>query len=182
MATINSATPTLHLLLDVVFIILSFILSFISLPYLLLYLQFLLLLTFMSTFLSYFLRRPPFFFLSSPSTSLQDLQLNRVTILTNSDVGSASFQSPSDKKYDLHPGDKFWKTHRGSPFPEVADAVQSDLAEYKTMEDKMMNLKTVMGMSSEEDPDTLTDNTAKLTSAIRCVSAYIVRGGGGGFT
>ena len=95
-----------------------------------------------------------------------------MTIPSASDAEGVSLQSPLDKIYDLHSADKFWGVHRGSPFPEVADAVQSELAEYKTMEDKMKTLKTVMGVSEAEDPDkvsgALSDNTAKLTSAIRC--------------
>ena len=53
----------------------------------------------------------------------------------------------------------------------MADAVQQELNEYKTLEEEVMRLKTVMGVSDEDDPDmvsgALTDNTAKLTSAIR---------------
>ncbi len=55
----------------------------------------------------------------------------------------------------------------------MADAVQGELDEYKRSEEEVLKLKSVMGVSEEEDPDVvagaLTDNTAKLTSAIRCV-------------
>ena len=58
-----------------------------------------------------------------------------------------------------------------SPFPTVADAVQGELNDYKTSEEEVMRLKSVMGVSEEDDPDVvagaLTDSTAKLTSAIR---------------
>ena len=93
--------------------------------------------------------------------------MNRVTI---PNAESTMRDGPS-KTYDLLSGDKFWETHRGSPFPTVADAVQSELNEYKTSEDEVMRLKTVMGSSEDGDPDLvsdmLSDNTAKLTSAIR---------------
>ncbi len=55
----------------------------------------------------------------------------------------------------------------------MADAVQGELDEYKKSEEEVLKLKSVMGVSEEDDPDVvagaLTDNTAKLTSAIRCV-------------
>ena len=55
----------------------------------------------------------------------------------------------------------------------MADAVQGELDEYKKSEGEVLRLKNAMGVSEEDDPDVvagaLTDNTAKLTSAIRCV-------------
>lgn len=97
--------------------------------------------------------------------------MNRVTIPSANSEGLPPGRAQDNKTYELQHGDRFWCSHRGSPFPEVADAVQSELAEYKTMEEEMMKLKNVMGVSDDDDPDTvsgaLTDNTAKLTSAIR---------------
>ncbi len=108
----------------------------------------------------------------------QDLELNRVRIPPSPSSSSSSEQAislqggPPDKTYDLLPSDKFWGTHRGDPFPTIADAVQLELNEYKSMEEEMMRLKNVMGVSEgEDDPsvdtDALSDSTAKLTSAIR---------------
>ncbi len=49
--------------------------------------------------------------------------------------------------------------------------MQGELDEYKRSESEVLRLKSVMGVSEEDDPDivagALTDNTAKLTSAIR---------------
>ncbi len=102
---------------------------------------------------------------------MQDLQLNRVTIPSSPSPPEPGASSQQNKTYDLQSNDRFWNTHRGSPFPEVADAVQSELAEYKLKEDEMMRLKNVVGVSEEDDPSTvsgaLSDNTATLTSAIR---------------
>lgn len=95
--------------------------------------------------------------------------MNRVTIPSDPEV--SALQRIPDKTYDLLAGDKFWGTHRGSPFPTVADAVQAELNEYKASEEEVMKLKKVMDVSEEGDPDAvsgaLTDNTAKLSSAIR---------------
>jgi hypothetical protein len=97
------------------------------------------------------------------------LELNRVTVPSEPEV--AALQRVPDKTYDLSMGDKFWNTHRGSPFPTVADAVQAELNEYKASEEEVLKLKKVMDVSEDTDPDTvsgaLTDNTAKLSSAIR---------------
>ena len=53
----------------------------------------------------------------------------------------------------------------------MAEAVQGELNEYKASEEEVMRLKSVMGVSEDDDPDVisgaLSDNTAKLTSAIR---------------
>lgn len=105
---------------------------------------------------------------------VMEFQLNRVTLPAPppSEVGGAEALLPGnqEKTYDLLPTDKFWQTHRGSPFPTVADAVQAEVNDYKTSEEEVMRLKTVMGVSEDDDPDVisgaLTDNTAKLTSAI----------------
>lgn len=55
----------------------------------------------------------------------------------------------------------------------MAEAVQGELNEYKASEEEVMRLKSVMGVSEDDDPDVisgaLSDNTAKLTSAIRYV-------------
>ena len=109
------------------------------------------------------------------SLSIQDLHLNRVTIPT-SEPEAPSLRREPEKTYDLLPGDKFWTSHRGSPFPEVADAVQKELEEYKKMEAEVMKLKDVMGENGD-DPDMgasgdLTDHTAKLSSAIRWLTLH----------
>ena len=51
--------------------------------------------------------------------------------------------------------------------------MQTEVNEYKASEEEVMRLKSVMGVSEEDDPDVIsgamTEKTAKLTSAIRCV-------------
>ena len=39
---------------------------------------------------------------------------------------------------------RFWHSHRGSPFPSVAEAVQTEVAEYRAKEEELTKLKSVM--------------------------------------
>lgn len=108
-----------------------------------------------------------------------DYSLNRVTLpKTSPGEGGASLPE-TEKVYDLLVGDKFWQTHRGSPFPNVAEAVQGELNEYKASEEEVKRLRSVMGVSEDDDPDVvsgaLSDNTAKLTSAISSLPELIER-------
>lgn len=107
-----------------------------------------------------------------------EMQLNRVTLPQATEESGASPQEP-EKTYDLLVSDRFWQTHRGSPFPEVADAVESEVKDYKASEEEVMRLKSVMGVSDEDDPDmvsgALTDRTAKLSSAISSLPELMER-------
>ncbi len=109
-----------------------------------------------------------------PSVSLlqQDLQLNRVVIEETVDVGHSTTGSRPKKKtksYDLSCQDKFWSSQKGNPFPEVAEAVQSELETYRASEDEVKKLKAAMGLEGEDEGaiSMLSDTTAKLTSAVR---------------
>ena len=39
---------------------------------------------------------------------------------------------------------RFWQSFRGKPFPEVADAVQREVGEYKAKEEELSRLKVAM--------------------------------------
>ncbi|XP_067654708.1 sec1 family domain-containing protein 1-like [Haliotis asinina] len=100
-----------------------------------------------------------------------DFKLNRVEIEETSEARSAAGSPrPMKKKktYDLSNADKFWETEKGSPFPTVAEAVQEELDVYRTQEDEVKKLKAAMGLEGEDDSaiSMLSDNTAKLTSAV----------------
>lgn len=100
-----------------------------------------------------------------------DLSLNRVEIHETVDGTKSAGRALSQKKkraYDLSSTDKFWQAHKGSPFPTVAEAVQEELESYKTQEDEVRRLKRAMGLEGENDSviSMLSDNTAKLTSAV----------------
>ncbi|XP_077992869.1 sec1 family domain-containing protein 1-like [Glandiceps talaboti] len=101
-----------------------------------------------------------------------DLKLNQVVIEETTETHSASPSGARPKKktktYDLNPKDKFWGQHKGSPFPMVAEAVQSELESYRASEDEVKRLKSAMGLEGEDDSaiSMLSDNTARITSAV----------------
>jgi len=55
------------------------------------------------------------------------------------------------KSYDLDLDDKFWINNKGMPFPEVAEAVQAELEDYRSSEDEIKRLKNVMGVDNDAD-------------------------------
>lgn len=102
---------------------------------------------------------------------LLDLNLNRVGIEEVLDAGNpATGQPPRIRKktYDLAAKDRFWQAQKGNPFPEVAEAVQEELEAYRASEDEVKKLKAAMGLEGEDESaiSMLSDNTAKLTSAV----------------
>ncbi len=54
--------------------------------------------------------------------------------------------------------------------------MQTEVSEYKASEEEVMRLKSVMGVSEDDDPDVIsgamTEKTAKLSSAIRYGGNY----------
>ncbi|KAJ6667351.1 hypothetical protein lerEdw1_017329 [Lerista edwardsae] len=101
-----------------------------------------------------------------------DFHLNRVVLeessgMENSPAGARP-KKKNKKSYDLTAADKFWQKHKGSPFPEVAESVQQELESYRTQEDEVKRLKSIMGLEGEDEGaiSMLSDNTAKLTSAV----------------
>ncbi|KAG8126243.1 putative Sec1 family domain-containing protein [Naja naja] len=101
-----------------------------------------------------------------------DFHLNRVVLEESSgmenSVAGARPKKKNKKTYDLTAADKFWQKHKGSPFPEVAESVQQELESYRTQEDEVKRLKSIMGLEGEDEGaiSMLSDNTAKLTSAV----------------
>ncbi|KAK3594147.1 hypothetical protein CHS0354_040923 [Potamilus streckersoni] len=100
-----------------------------------------------------------------------NLKLNRVEIEELTEVkspGGGSWPKKKKKTYDLNPTDTFWQAQKGNPFPTVAEAVQEELDAYRAKEDEVKNLKAAMGLEGEDDSaiSMLSDNTAKLTSAV----------------
>ncbi|XP_050419873.1 sec1 family domain-containing protein 1 [Adelges cooleyi] len=87
------------------------------------------------------------------------LNLNRVIVAQ---------EQKKSKTFDLDPKDVFWATHKGSPFPTVAESIQSELEHLKNSEEEVKHLKESMGLDGESDVALamMTDNTAKLTSAV----------------
>ncbi|XP_065920578.1 sec1 family domain-containing protein 1-like [Dysidea avara] len=80
---------------------------------------------------------------------LLDFDLNRVSLQPEVSELDSSTRGPA-KSYDLPCSDKFWQFHRGSPIPSVADAVQSELEQYKQSEEEVKRLKDAMVLSHTE--------------------------------
>jgi len=77
-----------------------------------------------------------------------------------------------DKDYELSSSDTFWTSHKGSPFPQVAEAIQEALEEIKAKQEDIQRMKSDLGLSENSEAEaalsglSLSDNTAKLTTAI----------------
>ncbi|XP_067010101.1 protein sly1 homolog [Anabrus simplex] len=97
-----------------------------------------------------------------------DLSLNRVVVEENMGRSPAGGARVKTRACDLDSRDKFWVTHKGSPFPIVAEAIQEELEQYRSSEDEVKKLKESMGIDNESDAafSMVSDNTAKLTSAV----------------
>lgn len=100
-----------------------------------------------------------------------DLKLNQVRIEESDKSSSlaAKAKKSNVKIYDLNPSDKFWQQNKGNPFPQVAEAVQEELEAYRCSEEEVKRLKSEMGLDgnvADEAISFLSDNTAKLTTAV----------------
>lgn len=98
-----------------------------------------------------------------------NLSLNRIT-LTEQDSAHPTARTKT-KEYDLNDVDTFWAAHKGSAFPDVAAAVEAELEEYKKAESHIKGLKS--DLPGDDAIDLLSDNTAKLTSAITSLPELI---------
>uniref|UniRef100_A0A182LSU9 Protein sly1 homolog n=1 Tax=Anopheles culicifacies TaxID=139723 RepID=A0A182LSU9_9DIPT len=101
-----------------------------------------------------------------------ELALNRVVVEEDPSADQQQYNAtgakPKMKACDLDSRDRFWCTHKGSPFPTVAEAIQEELEQYRSSEEEIKKLKTTMGIDGESDVafSMVNDNTAKLTSAV----------------
>ncbi|KAL0267545.1 UNVERIFIED_CONTAM: hypothetical protein PYX00_009791 [Menopon gallinae] len=96
------------------------------------------------------------------------LNLNRVIIEESTGSTPSGGARAKTKSYQLDPNDKFWLSHKGSPFPTVVEAIQEELEQYRSSEEEVKRLKKSMGIEgdSEEAFAMVNDVTAKLTSTI----------------
>ncbi|XP_078349451.1 sec1 family domain-containing protein 1-like [Oculina patagonica] len=105
-----------------------------------------------------------------------DLHLNRVVVKESTpntpepvDPHHRHPKQVKVKSYDLSVMDKFWGSHKGSPFPTVAESIQKELDEYRASEEEVKRLKNVMGIDESNEEamsEFMADSTAKLTSAV----------------
>lgn len=96
-----------------------------------------------------------------------NLSLNRVVVEDDDAKGGAKAKA---KACDLDSRDRFWFSHKGSPFPTVAEAIQEELEQYRNSEEEIKKLKTSMGIGDGENETAafslVNDNTARLTNAV----------------
>jgi len=77
-----------------------------------------------------------------------------------------------NKESELDSKDQFWVEHKGSPFPQVAEAIEVALKEIKGKEDEITGMKRELGLEGGEVEEdiisnlSLSDNTSKLTNAV----------------
>lgn len=98
-----------------------------------------------------------------------EFSLNRVVIEDDDEnKGHGGARRKHKKSHDLDANDKFWKTHKGSPFPTVAEAIQEELEQYRNSEVEIKKLKSTMGIDGENEIafSMVNDNTEKLTNAV----------------
>lgn len=97
-----------------------------------------------------------------------ELSLNRVIVEDDNEKAASTGAKSKMKACDLDSRDKFWSSHKGSPFPTVAEAIQEELEQYRSSEDEIKKLKSTMGIDGESEVafSMVNDNTAKLTSAV----------------
>ena len=103
---------------------------------------------------------------------LLNTELNKVTVADESSKSRTRTQV-----FDLNPNDKFWRAQRGSPFPQVADAVQRELDDYKRREDEVKNpidLESPLGAAPGVDKGAmLAESTAKLTNTMSSLQGLL---------
>uniref|UniRef100_A0A1A9VZV3 Protein sly1 homolog n=1 Tax=Glossina brevipalpis TaxID=37001 RepID=A0A1A9VZV3_9MUSC len=95
------------------------------------------------------------------------LQLGLNLVYVEDDAPSGGTRK-KPKACDLDRNDRFWATHKGSPFPTVAEAIQEELESYRNSEEEIKHLKTFMGIDGENEVafSMVNDTTARLTSAV----------------
>lgn len=76
-----------------------------------------------------------------------NIQLNKVQVIEEDGDSGNTKLTP----FELDPSEEFWLEHRGSPFPQVADAIQRSLEDYKRREEEMKNIRTNMALDEKAD-------------------------------
>lgn len=98
-----------------------------------------------------------------------NLKLNRIILNEASSSADSSTSKSKSRTFDLTSNDKFWHLHKGSPFPQVAEAVQEELEAYRSSEEEVKKLKSAMGLDGNDEAVaalSCIDATAKLNSAV----------------
>jgi hypothetical protein len=105
---------------------------------------------------------------------LLNAELNKVSVVD--ETGGKS--KAKVQVFDLNPNDKFWRVQRGSPFPQVAEAVQRELDEYKRRENEVKSqsdLNSPLGADAPVDESALAlaESTSKLTNTMSSLAELL---------
>ncbi|KAK0180867.1 hypothetical protein PV327_003204 [Microctonus hyperodae] len=97
-----------------------------------------------------------------------ELALNRLVVEENIGRSPAGGARAKTRACELNNTDRFWSQHKGSPFPQVAEAIQEELEQYRACEDEVKKLKSSMGIDDDSDAacSMVSNNTARLTNAV----------------
>lgn len=103
-----------------------------------------------------------------------NLSLNKVAV-TDKELNPPSGVRSKPKECHLDSNDNFWATHKGSPFPTVAEAIQEELEQYRSSEEEVKRLRKSMGIENDSEimVNMVSDTTAKLTSAVNSLPQLI---------
>ena len=72
---------------------------------------------------------------------------HRVTLVEETPSPDAAGPSRVKRKsFDLDNHDAFWQRHKGAPFPEVAENIQTELNDYRSKADDIERMKQDMGL------------------------------------
>lgn len=73
-----------------------------------------------------------------------ELSLNRLVVEESAGKSAAGGARSKTRACELNNTDKFWSGFKGCPFPKVAEAIQEELEQYRSMEQEVKKLKTSM--------------------------------------
>ncbi|KAI8984658.1 Sec1-like protein [Mycotypha africana] len=94
------------------------------------------------------------------------MKLNRITI---------EEENGKKKSYDLDNKDFFWKKNASSPFPQVAEDIDSELNKYKKDAAEITNMSGVSSLDEVNQNMELSSNTKLLKSAITALPELTAR-------
>lgn len=96
----------------------------------------------------------------------------------NFDLNRIIFNDKESKEVEMDSKDRFWHSHKASPFPSVAEAIQDELNQYRLFESDIKNLKTSVDtplLDDKNEPLLMKDNTIKLSSAVNSLPELLER-------
>ena len=77
------------------------------------------------------------------------------------------------KSFDLDNRDAFWQRHKGAPFPEVAENIQTELNDYRSKADDIERMKQDMGLGGGGGKTLILAEVLKFTN-LASIHCYLV--------